>query len=82
MSSILLLGNQLISNKYEELLGMLINHKLTFENHILNIVRKVSQKLHALARISKVYASEEAENYNESICLFTVYILPTNLNVS
>lgn len=53
MSSILLLGNQLISNKYEELLGMLINHKLTFGNHILNIVRKVSQKLHALQEYLK-----------------------------
>ena len=46
-------GNQLSSSKYEELLGILIDHKLTFENHLLNIVQKVNQKLHALARISK-----------------------------
>ena len=46
-------GNQLSSSKYEELLGILIDHKLTFENHLLNIVQKVNQKLQALARISK-----------------------------
>ena len=42
--------NQLSSSKYEELLGVL---KLTFENHLLNIIQKVNQNLHALARISK-----------------------------
>ena len=46
-------GNQLSSSKYEELLGILIDHKLAFENQLLNIVQKVNQKLHALARISK-----------------------------
>ena len=46
-------GNQLSSSKSEELLGILIDHKLTFENYLLNIVQKVNQKLHALARISK-----------------------------
>ena len=46
-------GNQHNSSKYEELLCVLIDYKLKFENHLLNIVQKVNQKLHALARISK-----------------------------
>ena len=46
-------GNQLSSSKSEELLGILKDHKLTFENQLLNVVQKVNQKLHALARISK-----------------------------
>ena len=46
-------GNRLSSSKYEELLGILIDHKLTFKIHLLSIVQKVNQKLHALARISK-----------------------------
>ena len=46
-------GNQLSSSKYEELLGILIDHKLIFENHFFNIVQKIDQKLHALAGISK-----------------------------
>ena len=73
-------GNQLSSSKYEELLGILIDHKLTFENHLSNIVQKVNQKLHALAR--EVNASEKAENDHKSIFLFTVFILPTNLDAS
>ena len=52
-------GNQLSSSKSEELLGTLIDHKLTFENHLLNIVEKVNQKLHALARISKYMPQKE-----------------------
>ena len=58
----------------EELLGLLRDHKLTFETHLLNIFQKINQK-----NIS-VHASEKAENYHESICLFTVCILPTNLD--
>ena len=45
-------GNQLSSKKYEQLLGILIDHKLTFKNHLLNFVWKVDQKIHAFARIS------------------------------
>ena len=38
-------GNQLSNSKYEELyLGILIDHKLIFGDHLLNIVKKVSQK--------------------------------------
>ena len=35
--------NQLSSSKYEELLHVLTDHTLTFENHLLNIVQKVKQ---------------------------------------
>ena len=52
-------GNQLSSSKYEELLGILLDNKLTFENCLLNIVNKVNQKIHALARISKQMAQKK-----------------------
>ena len=45
--------SQLSSSKYEELLGVFIDHKLTSEIHLLNIVQNINQKLHALAKISK-----------------------------
>ena len=38
------------SNK-EKLLGINIDTKLSFENHVSSLCKKVSQKLHALARI-------------------------------
>ena len=31
------MGNQLSSSKYEELLGIVIDHRLIFENYLLNI---------------------------------------------
>ena len=33
------LGDQLSSRKYQELLGILIEHKWTFEDHLLNIAQ-------------------------------------------
>ena len=45
--------NQFNSEKCEELLGILTDHKLTCEDHLVNIVQKFKQKIHALARISK-----------------------------
>ena len=37
-------GDQPSSRKYEELLGILINHKCTFEDQLLNIVRKINRE--------------------------------------
>ena len=45
-------GSQFSSGRYEELLSILICHKLAFESYLLNIVQKVNQNLHALAGIS------------------------------
>ena len=36
-----------------ELLGIIIDNKLNFNEHISNLLKKGNQKLHALARISK-----------------------------
>ena len=51
-------GNQLSSSKHEEPLSILLDHKVIFGNHLLNVVQKVNQKLHTLARISK-YMSQK-----------------------
>ena len=45
--------NQLSSSKYEELLGIIIGNKLTFEERLLNIGQNLNQKIYALAGISK-----------------------------
>ena len=37
----------------EKLLGIKIDNKLSFENHVSDICSKVSQKLHALSRVSQ-----------------------------
>ena len=60
-------GDQLSSREYEELLGILIDHKWTFDDYLLNIVQKINQKNTHPGKTIKVHASKEDENYHESI---------------
>ena len=58
-NSTLSLGNEVItSSRSEKLLGITIDHKLTFNEHVENLCIKANQKLHALARISN-YMSQD-----------------------
>ena len=47
------------SEEVVKLLGVLIDNKLTFEEHIKVLLRKGNQKLHALMRVSKYMSSEK-----------------------
>ena len=44
--------NTIISEKKNELLGIILDSKLSFEDHINNLCKKASQKLNALARVA------------------------------
>ena len=47
------IGNSTIANSTEEkLLGVTLDSKLTFEQHVSNLCQKVSNKLYALSRIA------------------------------
>ena len=50
---IIVKGSQISNKKTVELLEVTVDHKLSFEPHLNLVCKKVSQKLHALARISK-----------------------------
>ena len=41
------------SSSSKKLLGVIIDNKLTFNEHVSKLCKKASNKLHALARISK-----------------------------
>ena len=45
-------NNYIESEKEQVLLGITIDSNLTFENHIINICKKASRKLNALARVA------------------------------
>ena len=47
------------SSKKEKLLGISIDTTLSFEHHITSLCKKVSQRLHALARIAHYMAFEK-----------------------
>ena len=46
-------GETIVCEKLVKLLGIKIDNQLTFSEHVSSICKKVSLKLHALARVSK-----------------------------
>ena len=53
------------SSSSKNLLGVLINNKLTFNEHVSKPCKKSSNKLHALARISKYMTKDKLKTFNE-----------------
>ena len=50
----LLVGSQIVNSSHnEKLLGITIDNNLNFKEHVSNLCKKSSQKLHALAQISR-----------------------------
>ena len=64
------IGSEIITaSESVKLLGIIIDNKLNFNEHISKLFKKVSQKIHALARISNFMSTEKL------IFLFTMSIL-------
>ena len=54
------IGNEIINGSTSvKLLGITIDNKLNFEEHVSNRCKKVSLKLHALARIANYMSTEK-----------------------
>ena len=60
--------NTIISENKNEQLGIILDSKLSFENHINNLCKKASQKLNALVRVTSYMCLKKKENSSESIC--------------
>ena len=52
-------GEDLVASELETVLGIQINNKLNFENHIKSLCDKASQKLWALQRISNMLDTQK-----------------------
>ena len=65
---------------HEELLGILLDHKWRFEDHFLNVVEKIKQKIRTLARISKYMTQKELRMTMKALAI--ICILFTNLDNS
>ena len=54
------LGNEIVSGKeWVKILGIKVDNKLDFSEHVSSICRKANLKLHALARVSKFMNKEK-----------------------
>ena len=74
------IDNTLISENKNELLGIIFDSKLSFEDHINNLCKKVSQKRNASARVVLYMCLEKKENIYESICNISIWVLSLSLN--
>ena len=76
-------GNSLIKESTEEkLLGVTIDKDLSFKNHLDSLCKKASQKLHALARISKFMDTDRIVLMMFVMLQVTVQLLSSDLDVS
>ena len=48
-----ILGSLILESDEEKLLGVILNRRLNFKNHVSNLCKVASQKLHALGRVLK-----------------------------
>ena len=60
---------KILNSKSKKLLGVKIDSKMTFNNHVADICSKASQKLHALSRISNYMTFEQRQTTMKSFIL-------------
>ena len=52
-------NHRIYNSPHEKLLGIYIDNKLSFDEHVTRLCKKASQKLHALARVSSYMTTEQ-----------------------
>ena len=62
------------SSSSKKLLGVLIDNKLTFSEHVSRLCKKASNKLHALARISKYMTKDKLRTIMNAFFLLSLHI--------
>ena len=70
------------SSNSEKLLGVTIDSKLSFDDHITILCRKTSQKLHALSRVASYMSFGKKKNSFKNIYYLTIQLLSISVDVS
>ena len=71
--------SEVVNSSEEKLLGVQIDNKLSFDNHVSKLCQKASKKLYALARILPYMDRSKLRTLTRA---FIISILPLNLDVS
>ena len=69
------------NSREEKLLGVKIDSKLSFENHVSSLCKKASQKLHALARVVNFIDLAKRKSLMKAYNIIPVQLLSLNLDV-
>ena len=76
------LGGSLIERSHcEKMLGVKIDYKLNFDEHVKTLCSKANNKLRALARATPYMNVEKKKNTDELIFQSTVQLLPLYMDV-
>ena len=65
----------ILNSEYEKILGVYFDSKLNFEYHLGTLCKKVSQKLHALARVLSFTSFRQKKDNNECFHNLTIWLL-------
>ena len=74
-------GNIIFGSNFVKLLGILIDHKLSFSSHIEAICKQASQKTKALLRIRRYLTFEKASMIFQAYILSSFFLLPYFMDV-
>ena len=74
----------IISENKSELLGIILDSKVSFENHINNLCKRATQKLNALARIAPYMCLEKRKTVMKAYVAssISIWVLSLSLDVS
>ena len=64
-------GTPISNEKTVKLSGITVDNKLSFDPHLNLVCKNVSQKLHALARVSKFISKEKLRVITKSFIMFS-----------
>ena len=70
------------SSTYEKLLGIKIDSKLRFDDHIQHLCNKADRKLQALARATSYVNLQKEKSFNASLFQHTFQLLSVDLGAS
>ena len=79
----IILENEIINNSNSvKLLGVTIDKKLDFNEHVTELCKKANQKLHALARISNYMDKDKLKIDSKILHQISIWILSPGMDVS
>ena len=74
-------GSLLSNEKAVKLLGKTVEDKVSFEPHLNEVCKTVSQKNHAPTRVCKFIPLKKAESHYESIYSISIFLLLLGLDM-
>ena len=74
-------GNEIMNKEHEEILGVKIDDKLSFDPHVKSLCKKAGQKMSALIRIANYLPTKKEKLDYKLYCKISIQLLPIDMDV-